>query len=308
MNIEFYENNEYKKIEFSKSNLFLFEIGGGKTKLANFLYEGLCDKCSRDFIANGVNVDKSMFDVTFVEDNFNFDDYLKFKVRGDMFKDFKTNILEDCSEEINSYLVSINEKISKYSFNSYYDKLNDSLSDSSVQLQSGIADIEDIYDELFSIIFNSEILSRSTKVEIVLKHMLLYRDPAKVNIFVIDDYLTSMSKDVIKSIISLIDKQDNIYVVFTSSYPIALTHFHSVMFSNYTKLPFNSLYQYLFLYSQWDQKGDFNTFIDSNLHLVEESDYKKYEKLIDDNELLLSQIDNYDEFIEQCIFHFFKKS
>ncbi len=301
MNVEYYFNNEYVNIQLGKSNLFLKKIGGGKSMFSELIYEGLSAKGSHNFIFNGLKVDKSRYNVNLVDECFDFDDYLKFKVRGFMFKDFKDKMLDDNEDILNKIVLDFNEKLFEYKFSEYYNRLNDSLMNSEIILRAGIQSIEDIYSEMFSIVFNSEFLSRSSKIEIVIKHMILFRDTTRSNIIIIDDYILKLGNDIVKSILNMINEQYNIYVAFTSSVPICFNFYDNVFLDNYVRLDKELLHQKLFLYDQWDKNGDFNSFYDSNHALVEESDLPKYVEFINKYEYLLYNVSNTEEFFEKLI-------
>ncbi|MFV0424212.1 MAG: hypothetical protein ACK5K7_01365 [Bacilli bacterium] len=301
MKIEYYVNNQYITLEIGKKNLFLKEIGGGKSSFSELFFEGMSAKSSHDFVVNGVNVDKTMFNVIYVDEQFDFDDYLKFKVRGDMFKDFKKNLLEDYEESLNQFLLKLNEEIFENNFSQYYDILNNSLVNGKIILNSGINSIEDVYDKMFGLIFDNEKLSYSSKIEIVIKHMLLFKDKVKANIIIIDDYIIRMNYEVISSILKLIDELDGVYVIFTSSMCLCLNKFDNVFFSGLEKLSLEVLYKKLFLYHQWDKEGDFNVFYDSHISLVEKNDLVKFENLISKYETIFYNIADLNNFCNKAI-------
>lgn len=301
MKIEYYLDNQYYSLELGKKNLFLNGIGQGKTKLAETYFEGFSAKGSIDFIVNGVNVDKTMFNVLYIDEKFDFDEYLKFKVRGLMFKDFKNNVLEDYEEDLNQFLLKVNEEINKKDFNSYYDTLNNSLIGNKVMLNSGISSIDDVYDKLFSLTFNTEFLSYNEKLEIVIKHMLLFRDKSKMNVVIVDDYIIRFGKEILESILDSISELDNICVIFTSSVGINLKNFDRIFLDKLDKINLTLLYKKMFLYQQWDKTGDFNAYYDRHINLVESEDLVKYEKLICKFEMFFYNICNIDTFFKRAL-------
>ncbi len=300
MNIEFYENDMYKKIELSKTTLYYCSVGQGKTKFCNFIVNGLTAKGDNQFIVNGVIVDKSMFETVYIDQSFDFDDYLKFKVKGSMFKNFKKEVLDDYEDSLNTNLMNINSMFKEFNLSAYFDELNKYLLNGKVDLNTGISSIVDLYNEMFSLVFNEELLPLSTKIEIVLKHNILYRDKNRTCVFVIDDVLVRLKSDVIKSILELIHDQENIYVVFTSSVLKSSKNFEFILFKDYTRLNKEMLFKYLFVYENWNNKGDFNSFYDMHHHLVEGSDLCKYEKYLSKIESHITDCESIEDLIEVC--------
>lgn len=300
MRVEFFENNERINFELGKSNVFIKGIGGGKTILCELFNDCFSAKGSLDFVVNGVNVDKSMFNVVYMDEKFDFDDYLKFKVRGSMFKDFKTNVLNDSEEILNEFLIMLNTKLSAENFSKYFNRLNDSLCENEVILQSGLTSIEDVYDKIFSVIFSVENLAMNSKVEIVLKHMILFREDVKSTILIVDDYICKLGKKKFESIVELISKQTGIYVIFASS--IVLSHnLIDNVYMNYSRVNYETIYKKIFLYSQWDKVGDFNSFYDANIDLLIEDDLVKSQEILLEYEMLFHDLGSFDEMLERFL-------
>lgn len=302
MKLEFFSNNNKFNFELGKSNHFLFSIGGGKSVFCNLLHDGFSSKGDNGFVVNGVNVDKSMFNVLYIDEIFDFDEYLKFKVRGEMFKTFKVDVLDDCEDLLNKYLVEINNVLTEKKFENYFNTLNDSLSCNKIFLKVGLNSIDDIYDKVFKVGFDVEALSYSSKIEVVIKHMILFREVQKTTVLIIDDFSLRLGKEKLKSILDTINNEENIHVIFVSSM-VSVHDKYDKYYIGSTKINFDNLYTNMYLYSQWDKKGDFNSFHDSNIHLIQDEDLVRSKEFLLKYENLISEINDSDQ-LYNLIFSF----
>lgn len=300
MNLEFYLENRLVSLTLGKTNLFLYNIGGGKTSLCEMLLNGLSAKGDLKFTVNGINVDKSMFDVLYIDECFDFDEYLKFKVRGQMFKDFKKNFLDDFEEEFERSLLNFNNCLRGIDPNLYYEKLNNELEKTTLRVESGVSSIVDIYDSMFKLDYGSDKISYSEKIEVVIKHSLLYKDNTRVSIIIVDDFLCRIKKETVKSIVKLVSSLESVYVFFTSSVLKGGSSFDNIYLSNFQKVDMKQVYTYMFVYKNWDKNGDFNSFYDSHIRLVEESDLEICKMIFDEQENHITCFKSLDDFIKKC--------
>ncbi len=282
MKVEFYTDNLLHSYIFNKISIFLKENGGGKTDFLNYLNDGFTGKGDETFNVNGINVDKSMFNVSYFDELFNYDDYLKFKVRGKMFKIFKTNVIEDMEEKLLQYISNMNETFNSTIDDNYFDKLNNELLLNKVYLKMGVEELNEVYDEMFNLKFEIPIISSAAKIELVLKHAIMYSDPSRYNIFIIDNFDAFLDINTTHNLLHFMSNYDNCIFILSSSSAKSLGYSCCDYYLDLKqKIKFEEMYKYLFLKENFAKEmcnQKFEIYYNDNLHLITSEDMRYIKK------------------------------
>lgn len=275
MTLQYVENNIIRTKELEKINVFYGLNGTGKTDFMNFLSDGLQGK--GDFLIDGLEVDKTLFNVTLLNDDFKYSDFLKFKKRGKIFKDYESAILENLKDSIDRYLEQVNKEIQSNIHNDFFDKLNNSIILNKVNLEVGFDKFSSIYDDIFSLTFSSP-LSSSSLFEIALKYMVLYKDDSRHNIFLIDDFDKNFDVQRTEDFIDFMAEQDNCVFLLTTSQTKSVARMQEIsakIYLDYNKyINIRSCLQYAFIRDNFleEDEKDFDEYYSNNIQLVDSND------------------------------------
>ncbi len=280
MKLKYVEKNVIKTKLLENINLFYGKNGVGKSQFLNFLYNGFTGKGSDDFIIDGISVDKTLFNVTLLDNNFKYDDFLKFKSKGIMFKDYEELLLDDKKNEINEYLNKINELLNREVEKDFFNMLNENTSLINAKINVGIENFKNIYDEIFQIDFDRELTS-SSKMELVLKYLILYRDDLKHNIFIIDDFDSAFDLQMTNELIEFMYSQKNCTFILSTSQTKSILKAYELKVKIYfdfdNTIDWNQCFKYVYLKEQFilEKEKDFDLYYQNNLKYITVDDLKQ---------------------------------
>lgn len=241
-------NNKIQRINIEKITLFYGPNNCGKTKLLQTFNDGFSGKLKKDFLVNHLEVDKTQYDVVYIDDKSDINDHLKLTNKS-LIKAFIKDYYED--EKIKQLLniIDCNLKNGLQEFNNFINSnINTNIeSEINIALTIKETEINELIDSLVCLTFNNNPSLSSSGLRRELITYFAMQKGVKDKIIIIDNFDNEFDLNhTLDFIMKITTSNDNIFFILSTNKSISfkyiyLNHINYYFIQSDSLLNFNNL-------------------------------------------------------------------